>query len=74
MFETIYYLNVLPERKTEFDPLTLDLVPKDAIIYRYEIIENLGKGAFGKVFKVFDHKDQKHCALKILFNKDNLKE
>lgn len=49
-------------------------MPKDSINYRYEIIDNLGKGAFGKVFKVFDHKDQKHYALKILFNKENLKE
>lgn len=30
----------------------------DAVAYRYEVMEMLGKGAFGKVFKAFDHKKQ----------------
>lgn len=38
----------------------------DSVAYRYEIIETLGKGAFGKVFKAFDHKKQEPVALKII--------
>jgi hypothetical protein len=28
----------------------------DSIAYKYEIVENIGRGSFGKVFKAFDHK------------------
>lgn len=28
----------------------------DSVAYKYEIIESLGRGSFGKVFKAFDHK------------------
>jgi dual specificity tyrosine-phosphorylation-regulated kinase 2/3/4 len=38
----------------------------DHIYYRYELIKGIGKGAFGKVYLVFDHKDQKEKALKII--------
>ena len=38
----------------------------DAVAYRYEIMEILGKGAFGKVFKVFDHKKKELVALKVI--------
>ena len=40
----------------------------DSIIYRYEIIDILGKGSFGQVFKAFDHKKKEHIALKIIRN------
>jgi len=38
----------------------------DSIAYRYEVIEQLGRGSFGKVFKVFDHKKKEMVALKII--------
>ena len=41
----------------------------DQIAYRYEIIHQLGKGSFGQVFKVFDHKEKEMVALKIIRNK-----
>ena len=42
----------------------------DHISFRYEILGVLGKGSFGQVFKVFDHKKQKMFALKIIRNKE----
>ena len=41
----------------------------DHIAYRYEIIEMLGKGSFGQVLKVYDHKRKEYSALKIIRNK-----
>lgn len=41
----------------------------DHIAYRYELIEYLGKGSYGQVFKVFDHKKKEMLALKIIKNK-----
>lgn len=41
----------------------------DHITYRYEIIGILGKGSFGIVLKVFDHKNKVNLALKIIKNK-----
>lgn len=38
----------------------------DHIIYRYEVKEELGKGTFGKVFRVYDHKKQQEFAIKIM--------
>ena len=40
----------------------------DHIAYRYEIRAVLGKGAFGQVMKVFDHKTKKNVALKLIIN------
>lgn len=41
----------------------------DHVAYRYEIVEVLGKGSFGQVVKVFDHKNKSNAALKIIRNK-----
>lgn len=41
----------------------------DHISYRYEIIQILGKGTFGQVFKCLDHKFHEFVAVKILKNK-----
>jgi dual specificity tyrosine-phosphorylation-regulated kinase 2/3/4 len=41
----------------------------DHIAYRYEILEVLGKGSFGQVFRVFDFKNKCFCALKVIKNR-----
>lgn len=42
------------------------------LAYRYEVIKKLGKGSFGMVLRVFDHKTKEFLALKILKNKKRL--
>nr|XP_033775054.1 dual specificity tyrosine-phosphorylation-regulated kinase 3 [Geotrypetes seraphini] len=44
------------------------LVPHDHLAYRYEVIKVIGKGSFGQVAKVYDHKLHQHCALKMVRN------
>lgn len=41
----------------------------DHIAYRFEIKSILGQGSFGQVIKVYDHKDNKELALKIIKNR-----
>lgn len=40
--------------------------------YRYEVVKKIGKGSFGIVLRVFDHKVKEFVALKILKNKKRL--
>lgn len=42
--------------------------PHDHIAYRYEILEELGSGAFGQVMKAIDHFDNQVVALKLIRN------
>jgi dual specificity tyrosine-phosphorylation-regulated kinase 2/3/4 len=42
--------------------------PRDSVAYRYEIINGLGHGSFGQVFKAYDHKKKETVALKIIRN------
>ncbi|XP_059805996.1 dual specificity tyrosine-phosphorylation-regulated kinase 2-like [Hypanus sabinus] len=44
------------------------LLPHDHIAYRYEILKVIGKGSFGQVAKVYDHKTRQHLALKVVRN------
>ena len=41
----------------------------DHLVYRYEIMEVLGKGSFGQVVKAIDHKTDQQVAIKIIRNK-----
>ena len=41
---------------------------KDHIAYRYEVVDFIGKGSFGQVLEVIDHKTRKSLALKIVKN------
>jgi dual specificity tyrosine-phosphorylation-regulated kinase 2/3/4 len=34
--------------------------------YRYELLEGLGRGAFGEVIKAFDHKTRELVAVKVV--------
>ncbi|XP_033746574.1 dual specificity tyrosine-phosphorylation-regulated kinase 2-like [Pecten maximus] len=43
-------------------------VPHDHISYRYEVLKVIGKGSFGQVVKVYDHKAHDHVALKMVRN------
>ncbi|KAJ1657188.1 serine/threonine protein kinase, CMGC, dual-specificity [Dispira simplex] len=45
------------------------VLPHDHLLYRYEILETLGKGSFGQVLRVHDHKLGKQVAVKIIRNK-----
>lgn len=42
------------------------MIQGDHINYQYEVIEMLGRGSFGQVIKVFDHKHKEYVALKII--------
>jgi len=42
---------------------------RDHIGYRFEIVAPLGKGSFGQVVKCFDHKTQSTTAVKLIRNK-----
>ena len=50
------------------------IVIGDHIAYRYQVLEVLGKGSFGHVVKVIDHKTKENLALKIIRNKARFHE
>eukprot|EP00347_Sterkiella_histriomuscorum_P009595 403340605 len=39
------------------------------IMYRFEVLERLGRGSFGQVYKCYDHKQREEMALKVIRNK-----
>ncbi|XP_038054093.1 dual specificity tyrosine-phosphorylation-regulated kinase 2-like [Patiria miniata] len=43
-------------------------VQHDHVAYRYEVLKILGKGSFGQVVKVYDHKTNQHIAIKMVRN------
>ena len=44
------------------------------MMYRYEVLEVIGKGSFGQVVKAIDHKTNTLVAVKIIRNKKRLVE
>lgn len=72
-FDEIYYISdldhKLPARtERDFDDDRGDylVVQGDQVVYQYEVIEMLGRGSFGQVVKVFDHRKKEYVALKII--------
>jgi len=45
------------------------IVWHDHILYRYEMINPLGRGSFGQVVRAYDYKGNSHLAVKIIRNK-----
>ena len=45
------------------------VVMKDHLAYRFEILEFLGSGSFGQAIKCFDHKTKEEVAVKLIRNK-----
>ena len=78
-FNDIYFLGLKAHKNKNYsvsmnygyddDKGDYKIIIGDHIAYRYEIMQFLGKGSFGQVIKVFDHKEKKHFALKIIRNK-----
>jgi dual specificity tyrosine-phosphorylation-regulated kinase 2/3/4 len=64
---TIYFSGSIKKTQIYFTDLELYYIGKihDHIYFRYEILENLGKGSYSNVFKIYDHKYNKNYALKI---------
>ncbi|OHT14955.1 Dual specificity tyrosine-phosphorylation-regulated kinase 3 [Tritrichomonas foetus] len=75
-FKEIYYLGKLTKKinnkgiSTGWDTPShhYNAQVGDHINYRFEIRSLLGKGAFGQVLRCYDHKTQKHIAVKIIIN------
>jgi serine/threonine protein kinase len=65
-FEEVYYSGQNCGAKT-YNPLLkakdgdegYPWVKGDHVAYRYELVEVLGEGSFGQVYKVLDHKNNK---------------
>lgn len=59
--------NLKSSKKQKKDPRgEIRVIKGEHLAYRYEIIESLGKGAFGEVIKCFDHKEKEEVAIKVL--------
>jgi len=61
----------LPANNHSYDDERGDyhVVLHDHVLYRYEVMNPLGKGSFGQVVRVFDHKTSNCVALKMVRNK-----
>lgn len=80
-FEAVYYVGAESQKKMAnrlentnnfgYDDERGDylIVQHDHLMYRYEVLEVLGKGSFGQVLQCKDHKTGEMVAIKIIRNK-----
>ena len=68
--QPIYYYNkIRVDDESHYNETNRLVLKKSyAIDYRYEVISELGKGAFGNVYLCKDHKREKEVALKVVRN------
>jgi dual specificity tyrosine-phosphorylation-regulated kinase 2/3/4 len=72
--DTIYYLNTTFKQQTEYtEDDRLKLNHDDQIDYRYQVVEEIGKGAFSNVYKCVDHKYDSLVAVKVIKNEHRYK-
>lgn len=69
--DIIYYLNTAFKQKTEYThDERLKLNHDDQIDYRYQVINELGKGTFSNVYRCVDHKYDDLVAVKVIRNNE----
>ncbi|CAO3620125.1 unnamed protein product [Cunninghamella blakesleeana] len=76
-YEKIYYIGhpqcqkKVPHSQHHYDDERGDyqIVLRDHLAYRYEVLAILGKGSFGQVLKCFDHQLGQTVAVKLIRNK-----
>jgi len=66
--EPVYYFSDISTVPSYSHDNRLQVFPKDAIDYRYEVHKKLGKGAFGNVYHCTDHKRNFEVAIKVVRN------
>lgn len=72
-YSQIYYVSdiyhkIIARGEQEYEDERGDylVVKNDHIRYRYEALEMLGRGSFGQVLKVYDHKRKEYAAVKVI--------
>ncbi|OHS99528.1 Dual specificity tyrosine-phosphorylation-regulated kinase 4 [Tritrichomonas foetus] len=68
-YHDIYYIRKgPPDPKSHmlYDPDFFPFVKDDHIRFQYQMLAELGRGAFGCVMKCYDHKNQRLCAVKLV--------
>jgi Protein kinase domain len=70
-YEQIYYISKKEKSCVPYNDFSEEFNANigDDVLYRYEILDVLGKGSFGQVFKVLDHATGNTLALKVIKNK-----
>lgn len=73
--EVYYYGQNCSLKKSSLNDLTkqdggYNWLKGDQVHFRYEILDLLGEGSFGEVYKCMDHKRGKPVALKIVKNNE----